>query len=75
MNDNRDKAAQVFAEATGVSFAAQKASVDRSEYTFGPLTETVLTQQQEVADRFAKLGLIPKPIQVRDIVWNGNRGA
>ena len=75
VNDNRDKAAQVFAEATGVSFAAQKASVDRSEYTFGPLTETVLTQQQEVADRFAKLGLIPKPIQVRDIVWNGNRGA
>jgi aliphatic sulfonates family ABC transporter substrate-binding protein len=75
VNDNRDKAAQVFAEATGVSFAAQKASVDRAEYTFGPLTEEVLKQQQDVADRFARLGLIPKPISVREIVWNGNKGA
>ena len=75
VNDNRDKAAQVFADATGVSFGAQKISVDRAEYTFGPLTESVLTQQQEVADRFARLGLTPKPISVRDIVWNGNRGA
>jgi sulfonate transport system substrate-binding protein len=39
------------------------------------LTEEVLKQQQEVADRFARLGLIPKPISVRDIVWNGNKGA
>ena len=75
VNDNRDKAAQVFAEATGVSIGAQKISVERAEYTFGPLTEDVLTQQQQVADRFARLGLIPKPIAVRDIVWSGNRGA
>ena len=74
-NDNRDKAAQVFADASGVSFAAQKISVERAEYTFGPLTETVLNEQQAVADRFARLGLIPKPISVRDIVWTGNKGA
>ena len=74
-NDNRDKVAAVFAEASGVSVAAQKTSVERAEYTFGPLTEDVLKQQQEVADRFARLGLIPKPIAVRDIVWAGNKGA
>ncbi len=74
-NDNRDKVAAVFAEASGVSVAAQKISVERAEYTFGPLTEDVLKQQQEVADRFARLGLIPKPIAVRDIVWAGNKGA
>ncbi len=74
-NDNRDKVAAVFAEASGVSLGAQKISVERVEYTFGPLTDDVLKQQQEVADRFARLGLIPKPISVRDIVWSGNKGA
>ena len=74
-NDNRDKVAAVFAEASGVSLGAQKISVERAEYTFGPLSDDVLKQQQEVADRFARLGLIPKPISVRDIVWSGNKGA
>jgi aliphatic sulfonates family ABC transporter substrate-binding protein len=68
-NANRDKAAEAFAEASGVSVAAQKLAVERAEYTFGPLTEKVLAQQQGVADRFHRLGLIPKPIAVRDIVW------
>lgn len=69
VNANQDKAAAVFADASGVSLAAQKLAVARAEYTFGPLTEKVLNQQQGVADRFARLGLIPKPISIRDIVW------
>ena len=44
-------------------------SVDRAEFTFGPLNSDVLAQQQAVADRFQRLGLIPAPIRVRDIVW------
>jgi sulfonate transport system substrate-binding protein len=33
------------------------------------MTEAVIAQQQVVADRFQRLGLIPAPITVRDIVW------
>jgi len=29
----------------------------------------VISQQQAVADRFQRAGLIPAPIVVRDIVW------
>jgi sulfonate transport system substrate-binding protein len=29
----------------------------------------VIKSQQAVADRFARLGLIPKPVNVSDIVW------
>lgn len=68
---HRDEVAALFAEASGVALPAQKRAVDRAEFSFGPLSETVLAQQQAVADRFHRLGLIPKPITVRDIVWTG----
>jgi sulfonate transport system substrate-binding protein len=35
----------------------------------GPITAAVAADQQRVADAFLKLGLIPKPVQVADIVW------
>ncbi|RFB80064.1 aliphatic sulfonate ABC transporter substrate-binding protein [Methylovirgula sp. 4M-Z18] len=73
--DHRDETAKLFAEATGVDLAAQITTVQRSEFAFSPITETVATQQQAVADRFAKLNLIPSPINVRDIIWTWKPGA
>jgi len=35
----------------------------------GPITNDIVATQQGVADRFFKLGLIPKPIAVRDALW------
>jgi sulfonate transport system substrate-binding protein len=67
--DHRDETAALWAEASGVDLAAQKRSVDHAEFAFGPLTDAVIAQQQAVADRFRRLGLIPAPIVVRDIVW------
>jgi sulfonate transport system substrate-binding protein len=69
-SQHRDETAQLFAEASGVDIAAQKRSVDRAEFTFGPVTDKVVAEQQAVADRFQRLGLIPTPIVVRDIVWD-----
>ena len=66
---HRGQVAAILAEASGVDLAAEQRSVDRAEFTFGPLNNDVLAQQQEVADRFQKLGLILAPIRVRDIVW------
>jgi aliphatic sulfonates family ABC transporter substrate-binding protein len=66
---HRDDVAALYVEASGLDLAVQKKAVDRAEFTFGPLTDVVLSQQQDVADRFRRLGLIPSPIAVRDIVW------
>jgi aliphatic sulfonates family ABC transporter substrate-binding protein len=66
---HKDETAQLFADASGVSIEAQKRAVDRAEFGFGPMTDKVIAEQQAVADRFHKLGLIPAPINVRDIVW------
>ena len=69
--DHRDEAAALFAEASGVELAAQKRSVDRAEFAFSALTDKVIAEQQAVADRFLRLGLIPAAINVREIVWEG----
>jgi sulfonate transport system substrate-binding protein len=68
-DQHRDRVAAVLAEASGVDLAAESRSVGRAEFTFGPLNSDVLAQQQTVADRFQRLGLIAAPIRVRDIVW------
>jgi sulfonate transport system substrate-binding protein len=36
----------------------------------GPLSAATQADQQRVADAFHKLGLIPKPVRVADIVWS-----
>jgi aliphatic sulfonates family ABC transporter substrate-binding protein len=66
---HHDETAALFSEASGVDIAAQKKAVDRAEFAFGPLTDLVVAQQRAVADRFRRLGLIPAPIAVREIVW------
>jgi sulfonate transport system substrate-binding protein len=38
----------------------------------GPLTPQLVAEQQRVADAFAQLQLIPKPIRVASIVWQPN---
>ena len=68
-DQHRDQVAAILAEASGVDLAAEQRSIDRADFTFGPLNNDVLAQQQAVADRFQKLGLIPAPIRIQDIVW------
>ena len=68
-DQHRDQVAAILAGASGVDLVAESRSVERAEFTFGPLGNDVLAQQQAVADRFQRLGLIPAPIHVRDIVW------
>lgn len=62
-------------EATGVDKAAVTRAVERSEYNVVPITDKIIATQQQTADRFFKLGLIPKPVQVKDIVWEWKQGS
>jgi sulfonate transport system substrate-binding protein len=74
-SEHRPEIVQSLHEATGVDSEALTRAVNRSLFLVTPVTEKVVATQQATADRFFKLGLIPKPIQVRDIVWNWTPGS
>jgi sulfonate transport system substrate-binding protein len=66
---NRVEVASALAAVTGVPLEVQTVAANRASFLIGPVTDEIVTTQQAVADRFHRLGLIPKPIAVRDIVW------
>lgn len=74
-DDHHAEVAKAQAEATGVDIEAVKRFVARSNYRVVPLDDEVIRSQQVVADRFARLGLIPKPVNVSDIVWKWSPGS
>jgi sulfonate transport system substrate-binding protein len=69
-NANRPYVAGALSEITGVPIGPQTVAVERAKYAILPLSDAVIAGQQSTADRFFKLGLIPKQIKVRDIVWS-----
>jgi sulfonate transport system substrate-binding protein len=54
---------------TGIPLDIQTIAAKRSSFVVGPVADDIITTQQGVADRFHKLGLIPKQVVVRDAVW------
>lgn len=67
--NNREAVAKSLHEITGVPLDIQTLAAGRASFAIGPVTDGIIETQQGVADRFHKIGLIPKPISVRDIVW------
>lgn len=63
--------AQALSDATGVPLAVQARTAERGEFLVTPLTPAIVATQQAVADRFAALKLIPRPITVAERVWAG----
>jgi len=68
-NANRGEVAKALTEITGVPSGPQTVAVERAVYGILPLSDAIVAGQQVTADRFFKLGLIPKPITVSDAVW------
>jgi NitT/TauT family transport system substrate-binding protein/sulfonate transport system substrate-binding protein len=66
---HRKDVTAVFSKATGIAADIQQKAVDRTEFVIHPLRDPVIAEQQRIADRFLSLGLIPKQIAVKDIVW------
>jgi sulfonate transport system substrate-binding protein len=66
---NRDKFAEATSAAIGMDPDAVRIAIGRSDLVAGPVTREIVTQLQETADAFLKVGFIPKPIVVRDAVW------
>jgi sulfonate transport system substrate-binding protein len=66
---HRSEVAKSLSAVTGIPLDIQTVAANRSSFAVGPVTDDIVATQQGVADRFYKLGLIPKPIVVRDAVW------
>jgi len=66
---HRDEVAKSLSAVTGIALDIQTVAANRSSFAVGPIADDIVATQQGVADRFFKLGLIPKPVVVRDAVW------
>lgn len=70
---HRDEVAKSLSAVTGIALDIQTIAANRSAFAVGPINEDIIQTQQGVADRFFKLGLIPKQIAIRDIVWRNTQ--
>ncbi len=70
VQENRPAAIKLIADFSGLDAGVVSLFLQRRPSSpVGPLTASTKTDQQKVADAFLKLGLIPKAVQVTDIVW------
>jgi sulfonate transport system substrate-binding protein len=66
---HRDEVAKSLSAVTGIPLDIQTIAANRASFNVGLVTDDIIATQQGVADRFYKLGLIPKPVVVRNAVW------
>jgi sulfonate transport system substrate-binding protein len=59
--------AEQLAPAIGLSVPVVEVALKRQSYGIRPITESVVADQQQVADTFFGLGLIPKQIKISDV--------
>ena len=74
VQSNRKEAAQLISDFSGLSLATVHLFLSRRPPSpVAPLGAALIADQQRVADAFLKLGLIPRPVKVADIVWSPAR--
>jgi sulfonate transport system substrate-binding protein len=66
---HQHEVAELLSPKTGLPVPILEISLARLGYGVVPVDDAVLQSQQQIADSFLKLGLIPKPITVRDAAW------
>ncbi len=71
-NANPREVAEFLAPQLKVEVADLERATKRREYGVNPITEKTIAAQQEIADRFFRLKLIPKQISVKEAVVETN---
>jgi aliphatic sulfonates family ABC transporter substrate-binding protein len=66
---NPEALAALMTDVTGVPLAAERLAAPRGVYAVQPLNDKIIAQQQDIADTFASLHIIPARIEVRNAVW------
>ncbi|WP_050423276.1 sulfonate ABC transporter substrate-binding protein [Bradyrhizobium tropiciagri] len=61
--------AEQLAPTIGLSVPVVEVALKRQAYGIKPVTDAVIADQQQVADTFFALGLIPKQIRISDVAW------
>lgn len=61
--------AEQLAPSIGLSVPVVEVTLKRQAYGIKPVTDTVIADQQQVADTFFALGLIPRQIKISDVAW------
>lgn len=65
---NQKELAKLLSAQLGIDVPSLELASGRREYGVQHISEKVIAEQQRIADTFEKLGLIPKPIQVKEAV-------
>jgi sulfonate transport system substrate-binding protein len=61
--------AEALAPLTGLNTATLERALVRGGYGVSYLNDKVIAEQQKIADTFYELKLIPKQLNIRDVVW------
>jgi sulfonate transport system substrate-binding protein len=72
---HRNEVAKLVSDGTGVPLDATSRAINRNPLALRKIDDEVIRTQQQVADRFRALGLIPEPIKVSDQVWHASSGS
>jgi sulfonate transport system substrate-binding protein len=66
---NAPAVAQQLSAGIGIPAPVLEIALKRQTYGIKPLDQHTIAQQQQIADTFYALGLLPKPITVSAVVW------
>ena len=71
IDQHREQAAGLLSAELGLNAASLTRALSRRSHRPRPMDLNVIRAQQSIADRFYALGLIHKPVSVREAVWYG----
>jgi sulfonate transport system substrate-binding protein len=69
---NASEIATLLSPRMGIPAPVLETALARMGYGVQPLDEGVAAEQQKIADTFHELGLLPKPIVVKDAIWKAS---
>ncbi len=71
IDSHRGEAARLLSAELGIDARSLSMALSRRSHRPRPMDLSVIRAQQTIADRFYALGLIAKPVPVREAVWYG----
>jgi sulfonate transport system substrate-binding protein len=73
VKENPPEVVKLLSPVLGIDADVLAIAEKRHNYDVLPITDDVINQQQEVADTFYKIKLIPQKIKVKDAIWQGSK--
>ena len=72
INTHPDEAAVLLSEEIGMEMKPVKKAIERAKYGIEPIDPSVIKDQQNIADTFSRINLIPKKIDIQRVIWSEN---